>query len=168
MILAPGSAETQIAIAEQAGERDLSDVGNRIELRRCGFQRREPARDLVGLAIDPGLHALVGRPVTALVDQQQAGIENAVAQRLQPQRREARLRLARNDAAAAGEMIEIFEDHARVIIGGAIIEDQHRDFSDRILCAYAIGGIVEIGFAHFDLVREPKQAGGDARLAAER
>ena len=162
------AAETQIAIAEHAGERDLPDVGNRIERRRRGFQRRQAARDLVGLAIDPTLHALLGRTIAALIDQQQAGIENAVAQRLQPQRREARLRFARNDAAAAGEMIEIFQDHARVVIGGAVVEDQRRDFSDRILHADAVGRIVEIGFAHVDLVGEPEHAGGDAHLAAER
>ena len=96
------------------------------------------------------------------------GIENAVAQRLQPQRLEARLRLARNNAAAAGQMIEIFQDHPRVVIGGAVVEDQRRNFSDRILRPDAVGRVVEIGFAHVDLVGEPEQAGRDAYLAAER
>src|SRR5271169_4607365 len=60
MILPPCAAETQIAIAEHAGKRDLPDVGRGRELWRRRLQRRQAARHLVGLAIDPNLHLLVG------------------------------------------------------------------------------------------------------------
>src|SRR4051794_14533408 len=53
MTLAPSSLETQIAIAERAGERDLPDIRNCIELRRCGLQHIERALHLSALMIEP-------------------------------------------------------------------------------------------------------------------
>ena len=68
----------QIAIAEQAGQCDLPDIGHRCQLRRRRLQYRHSARHLFGLAIEPALHMVVGRPVTVFVDNQQAGIEETV------------------------------------------------------------------------------------------
>ena len=64
-------------------------------------------------------------------------------------------------------MIEIIQDHGRVVQDVAVIEDQRRNFAERILYADAVGRIVEIGFAHVDLVGEAEQTGRDAHLAAE-
>ncbi len=65
-------------------------------------------------------------------------------------------------------MIEHFQDHARIVIGGAIVEDQHGDFAERILPADFVGRIVEIGLARFDFVGEPQETDGDADFADER
>ena len=60
---------------------------------RRGFERRERARDLAGLVVEPLRLVLFGRPPAALVDHQDRRIHDAVGQRLQPQaRRSARSR----------------------------------------------------------------------------
>src|SRR4051812_3205862 len=46
---APVAAEAEIAVTEETSERDLADMGDRIERRRIGFERVEAALDLVGL-----------------------------------------------------------------------------------------------------------------------
>ena len=56
--------EAQVAMAEQAGERDLSDVW--IDRRRCGLQHREPALDLVVLIVEPFRLVAFGRPEAPL------------------------------------------------------------------------------------------------------
>jgi len=52
--------------------------------------------------IEPFLLVMLLRAPARLVHGKDRSIENAVAQSLQPQRGEARLRLAWNDSAAAG------------------------------------------------------------------
>ena len=68
VVLAPGPGETEVAIAEHAGDRDLADIGRRIELRGCGFKRGKPARDLAGLQVKPLLLVLLGRAISPLVN----------------------------------------------------------------------------------------------------
>ena len=53
------------------------------------------------------------------------------------QRREARVRLPRNDLAAAGAVIEILEDHRRIVEHGAVLDDQRGNLAERILLADA-------------------------------
>src|SRR6266566_7187908 len=109
MGLAPLALEAEVEIAERAGKRDLPYSRRRIERLRRSFERGERARDFAGLAIEPALHRHLGRPVASLVDDQDAGIENAVRERFKPQRLKARLGVLREDAAATGERVEIFE-----------------------------------------------------------
>ena len=48
-------AKAEVAIAERAGERDLADIGRRVERRRRCLERGERARDLAGLQVEPFL-----------------------------------------------------------------------------------------------------------------
>jgi hypothetical protein len=110
MAAAPGAVETEIAIAEHAGQRDLPDVRYRIERRRRGFQACECTRHFAGLMLEPFRLVGFGLAPARFVDGEDRGIEDAVAQRLQAQRREPRLGIARHDLAAAGAVVEIIED----------------------------------------------------------
>src|SRR3984957_19052279 len=67
----------------------------------------EPFR-LVGLCLAPA----------RLINGEDRGIEDAVAQRLQTQRRQPRLGIARHDLAAAGAVVEIIEDDAGILPSG--------------------------------------------------
>ena len=60
MIAAPAAGEAKVAVAERAGERDLADIGGRIEAGRDGFQHGERARDLAGLMLQPFLIVRLG------------------------------------------------------------------------------------------------------------
>ena len=55
MLATPVFAETEIAVAESAGKRDLSDIGQGlrrcVEGRRSGFESGESASDFAGLMI---------------------------------------------------------------------------------------------------------------------
>ena len=74
----------------------------------------------------------------------------------------------RNDLAAAGAMIEIFEDHARIEQRRAVLEHQRRNLAERILLPHAIAGVHGVGRLDPDLVVEAEHAGGEPDLAAER
>ena len=65
-------------------------------------------------------------------------------------------------------MIEILNNHRRVVIGIAVFGDQHRNFAERILHAHAVGGIFEIDRTHVDLGCEAQQVCRDADFAGER
>src|ERR1700724_1980222 len=133
MVLAPGAMEAEVAIGEYAGERDLPDGRRRVASGWRGLERSERPLDLAGLMLDPFRLVLGGITPTALVHLQDRGIHDAVGERLQAQRREARLGLGRNDAAAAREMIEIFEDDAGVEQHEAVVEHERRDLAERVL-----------------------------------
>ena len=90
MVLAPAFAEAEVAIAERAGDRDLAHVGRAAEPGRRRLERRQPARDLAGLVLDPFRLVPLGRP-PPLVDLEDRRIQDAVGERLQAQRREARV-----------------------------------------------------------------------------
>src|SRR5262249_28122427 len=85
-IAPPRVPETEIAIAERAGERDLTDVGRRRERGRRGFERRERALHLTGLMLDPFRLVPLRCSPAAFVDQQDRSIHHAVGERLQAQR----------------------------------------------------------------------------------
>ena len=62
----------------------------------------------------------------------------------------ARVGIARNDAAAAGEVVEILEDHARVEQRAAVVEDECGDFSERVLLAQIVCVAGGVGRHDFD------------------
>jgi len=70
------------------------------------------------------LLVMLGRAPSRFVHREDRSVENAITQRLQPQRRETCVRLARNDPAAAGTLVKKFEDDARVVIGVAVFGNQ--------------------------------------------
>src|SRR5262249_43379283 len=70
VIAPPRLSETEIAIAERAGERDLTDVGRRRKRGRRGFEGGERALDLTGLMLDPLRLVPLRRSPAAFVDQQ--------------------------------------------------------------------------------------------------
>src|SRR5215472_3205125 len=149
MIGPPASTETKIAITERASQCNLSDMGQAagrsIERRRTRLQYGERAHHFTGLMIEPFLLVMLGRAPSGLVHREDRSVENAIAQRLQPQRRETCVRLARNDPAAAGTLVKKFKDDAGVVIGGAVFGNQHRNFAERILPAERVGRIISIG-----------------------
>jgi hypothetical protein len=73
----------------------------------------------------------------------------------------------RNDAAAVGAMIEIFQDHARIEQHSAVFEHQCRNLAERILLPHAIAGIHGVGRLDPDLMVETEHAGADPDLANE-
>jgi hypothetical protein len=66
-------------------------------------------------------------------------IEDAVGERLEAKRLETRLRVLRNDAAAAGQGVEIFEDDRQIVDPAAVVKLHDRDLAERILLAQRIG-----------------------------
>src|SRR5689334_18699839 len=124
MVGAPAFAKTKIAIAKRASDRDVPDIGQAAgrggKRRRGRLQRFEPARHLAGLMVEPFLLVMLACAPSRLVDREDRGVENAVGERLQPQGGEPRGGFARNDLAAAGALVEEFEDDSRIIISGAV------------------------------------------------
>src|SRR4029077_401161 len=59
MVVPPAFAETKIAIAKRAGERNLADIGQAsgrsIERRRARLEHGERARHFAGLVVEPFL-----------------------------------------------------------------------------------------------------------------
>src|SRR6202030_3195913 len=125
VIASPGSFETEIEISERAGGGDLAEGRRAVEPRRLGFERGKRPRHLAGLVLDPLRHVMLGRPPAAFINPQDPRIEQAVAQRLLAKCREALGRRGWNGAAAAGAVIEIFEDYAGIVERGPVLEDQH-------------------------------------------
>lgn len=168
MGLPPGSVEAQVQIAEHAGQRDLPNMRQRIDRRGCRLEGGQSARDLVRLIVEPLAHMQFGRTKPRLVNLQNRGIEQAVAERLQQIGGKPRLRIGRHDLAAAGAQIEIIEDHPRVVVADTVFGDQHRNLSERILLPHAVIRIIGVGRLYVDLLVETEQRGGNPRLAAER
>ena len=93
-----------------------------------GFERGEAARDLVGLVVEPLRLVVLRRPEAAFVEHQR--ICASVMPSASACRRSAAKRavgLARDDLAAAGAMVEVFEDHARVEQRRAVLQDQRSE-----------------------------------------
>src|SRR5262249_30569589 len=74
----------------------------------------------------------------------------------------------RHDAAAAGTMIEIFEDHAGIEQHRAVLEHERRDLAERVLLANGVARAHGVGRLDGDLALEPEHGGGDPHLADER
>src|SRR5947207_7352194 len=104
---APVAGKAKVAVTEEARQRNLADIGERIERRRIGLQRGQAALDLVGLVIGPLLDVMLRRPEAAFVHQKYLRVGHAIGQGLQPERSKARLGLLRDDLAAAGAVVEI-------------------------------------------------------------
>ncbi len=116
---ARSAGKPQVAIAKRAGERDLADV-RELTLREATAAARLRARPARARPFRPGARAISPRAFPPAASGPRTPPEwrhrEAVAQRLQPQRRKTLRGVARNDLAAAGALIEIFEDHPRVEI----------------------------------------------------
>jgi hypothetical protein len=74
--------------------------------------------------------------------------------------------VARNDLAA-GPVVEIFENYPRIIVGGAILGDQRRDFAERILPKQRTVQIHRVRRLNFHIV-ETEHRQCDLDLSAER
>jgi len=81
---------------------------------------------------------------------------------------EPRLPAVRNDNAAAGRMIEIFQDDAAVVRSPCRLASSARDFSQRIVLPQDILRIHRIGPCEFDLFRQTEMQDRHAHLAGER
>jgi hypothetical protein len=78
-----------------------------------------------------------------------------------------RVSIRSGHAAAAGDVVEIFEDDAAVEYRLAVVGDQRRNFSERIVAPQGVGGVHRIGLDHLDAVRQPEVGDRHADLAAE-
>src|SRR5215472_11288595 len=78
MVGPPAFAETKIAVAERAGERNLSDIrqagGRGFECRRTRLEHSERARHFAGLMIEPFLLVTLGRAPTRLVHRENRSV----------------------------------------------------------------------------------------------
>src|SRR6202167_3239831 len=170
MLAAPGAPKAEIAIAKRAGKRDLADMRQLRawrESRRRTLQHTQRAFHLAGLVLYPLGFVFFRSTPTAFVNAEDRRIENSVAQRLQPQSGKTLIWFPRNYLAAARAMIEIFEDYARVIKVRAVFDDEHGDFSKRILRADAISRIHGVGWFELHVVHA-EQRERDLHLAPKR
>jgi hypothetical protein len=111
------------------------------------------------------------RPHHLLVAAQQHGIEHALQQRVIGLRFPARRSGCRDQFAAAGEIVEIFDDDVGIEDDVAIVEDQHRQFLQRIDVARVV--IVRSARRHrggnqFDLVDQSSLDRSNTHLARKR
>ena len=118
--------------------------------------------------IDPFRLVPLGRPPTAFVHQQDRGIHHAVGERLQAQGGKTRVGVVGKDAAAAGAMIEIFQDHPGIEQHRAVLEQKRRDFAERILLAHAVARVHRVGGLDRDVAVEPEHVRRNPDLAHER
>ena len=151
MVLAPGALETEIQIAERGAERNRPDVA--LRGWRRGFQNAKGAGDFVGLMGDPFLRAFVRFPQHLFIALQHRRVADPVGERLRGQRTEARLRLGRDDFTPASQPVEIFDDDGAVEQNLAVLEDQGRNLSKRVLLSQRIFRVVRVGDGNLDTVR---------------
>ena len=87
MVSAPVAAEAEIAIAEHAGERDLTDIrqGPAPSAGGAASSAASAARHFAGLMLEPFRLVRFRLAPARFIDGQDRRIENAVAQRLQAQ-----------------------------------------------------------------------------------
>lgn len=144
------------------------DGGRVVQQRRVLLQVVKRTAYLFGLVVEPGLVLLFLRAHARLVDLQDAGIHHAVGQGLLAQGAEALVLAGGDDLAAAGDGVEIFQDHARIIQRHRVFRDEDRDLAERVLGAQGIAFVQRVGGFDDDLVGQPQDVGGDLDLAAER
>src|SRR5580658_3294167 len=77
-------------------------------------------------------------------------------------------RLARDDLAAAGAVVEIVEDHPRIVERGAVLDDHRRYLAERVLLAQAVLRVAGIGGFDPHVAVEAEEQQRDAHLAGER
>src|SRR5580704_13535673 len=82
--------------------------------------------------------------------------------------RSAGKRCARNDLTAACAIIEIFKDHARVVVRRAVFRNQDRNLAEWILLTERAGRIHRVGCLDFHIVVETEQRQCDLYFAPER
>ena len=111
--------------------------------------------------LEPIGAAFRGFAPALLVDLQDRRVHDAVGERLPGQRVEA-AGPRRDELAAAGEHVEIFEDDAAVVEGCAVLEHQRRDLAERILPRSVVVGIGGVGGDDLDAVRKPEDRRRDA------
>src|SRR5580700_5502956 len=83
MLATPAVAEAEVTIAARAGERDLPDIGHRIDRRRPRLENGKCTRHLAGLEFQPFWLVHFRFTIAALVHGEDRGIEDAVGERLQ-------------------------------------------------------------------------------------
>ncbi len=111
---------------------------------------------------------LFRRPPAAFVDHEDLCVRHAVGERLQAQGGEPRRGLAGDDFSAAGAVIQVFDDHARIVERGAVFQEQHGHLAERILPSQRVGGIVGVRRLNANLAGEAEHACRKLHLAAER
>ena len=90
----------------------------------------------------------------ALVDLQQRRIHDAVGERLIAQGGEPPG--PSDDAPSSGQMIEIIDDHAGIVEHIAVLQDERRDLSQRVLLADRIRRIQRIRIDDLNAIGGPR------------
>src|SRR3954451_1033907 len=167
--LAPAAfGEAEVGIAEYADQADLRDVERAVEDIGHVLEARHAGPGPIPMVVRPRLPLQALRPHHLLVAAQQHGIEHAVDQGMiglgipTP-------RTVIGDQAAAGHLVEVFDDDVGVQNDIAVIGDQHRQlFQRRDLRIVLVGRARRDGCRReLDLVDQPKLDRGDAHLAGE-
>ena len=154
---------TKIKVAEGTGKRDVAVIRCAVPCRRIGFEMIERLIDLLLLHLDPGINALVFRPVTAFVDEQDGGIDDAVAKRAKHQRLPPLCPFTGKQDRRSRLRIEVFADHRAVVDRGAVIGDQHGDLGKRI----GVAAIIGLGRLEIDFAGQPLHVRDQRNLAAK-
>src|SRR3954453_17881290 len=124
--LAPAAiGEAEVGIAEHADEADLRDVERAVQHLGHVLEARHSGPGPVPMVVRPRLPLQALRPHHLLVAAQQHGIEHAVDQGMIGLGLPAARTVVR-DQAAAGHLVEIFDDDVRVQNNVAVIGDQDR------------------------------------------
>src|SRR6185312_9517506 len=143
---APGAvAEAEVEVTQRASGVDRAD-GHAVELGDARLEDVERLVHLEELAVDPAFPPQLRGAQERLVAGEDGRIENAVGERVQPQRPPARLARRGEELHARGERIEVLADHdgieerdaVRALEGGDLHEGRH-------------ARVVAVGLARHDL-----------------
>src|SRR5262245_49210264 len=121
----------KVEIAERTGKRQVPVVGALLPRGRTELEPGKGAIDLALLALLPRLMPLFLRPKALFIDEQQGGIEDAVAEGAKGQGFEARRALLREQHGSGGQAVEIFADDVAVV-DCKLAHHKRRHLSERI------------------------------------
>ena len=71
----------------------------------------------------------------------------------------------RNELAAAGQIIEIFEDHRAVVNRPTVLQHQSRNLAERVLCSQTVVWVAGVGRDELDPICETKHRRSDANFS---
>src|SRR5258706_15866504 len=111
---APFSLMTEVKVTEPRRDRQMAIVGALAPGRRVGLEMVERIVDLRLLPVHPALHPLVLGAEPLLVDEQQRGIEEPVAERAQRQRVESLGTGGRKEPGRRRQAVEVLADDMAV------------------------------------------------------
>src|SRR6266700_1879837 len=164
----PKRRETKVEVTERTAEGDRRQIDAFVEPGGPRFQSVEPAGDLVELGRGPLAPAQFLGTQRPLVTRKQRRVQDAVGQRVLGQHAPARRAVARNELAVT-ENVEILDDHPAVVEHRAVVGDERRHLSQRVLFDDRPVPVddVRLGREEFDALAQTQLDRGNHDLADE-